>query len=31
MEFDVKKTVSYWLESAEYDPDVADAMFKRGI
>lgn len=28
MKFDVKKTVSYWLESAEYDLDVADAMFR---
>lgn len=25
MEFDVEKTVSYWLESAKYDLDVADA------
>ncbi|HHT9126647.1 MAG TPA: HEPN domain-containing protein [Candidatus Brocadiia bacterium] len=30
MEFDVKKTVSYWLEGAEYDFGVADAMFQTG-
>lgn len=28
MEFDVEKTVLYWLEGAEYDLDVADAMFR---
>ncbi len=26
--FDIKKTVSYWVESAEYDLGVANAMFK---
>jgi len=26
--FDVKKTVSYWVESAEYDLGVANAMLK---
>jgi HEPN domain-containing protein len=26
--FDVKKTVSYWVEGAEYDLGVANAMFK---
>ena len=26
--FDTKKTVSYWLEGAEYDLGVANAMFK---
>jgi HEPN domain-containing protein len=26
--FNIKKTVSYWLESAKYDLGVADAMFK---
>lgn len=30
MEFDVEKTVSYWLEGAEYDKDVADAMLQAG-
>jgi HEPN domain-containing protein len=28
MEFDVKKTVSYWLEGAKYDLGVAEAMFE---
>jgi len=28
--FDIKKTVQYWLESAEYDLSVADAMFEKG-
>jgi len=28
MKFDVEKTISYWLEGAEYDLGVADAMFK---
>jgi len=27
-EFDFKKTISYWLEGAEYDLRVADAMYK---
>lgn len=27
-EFDSKKTISYWLEGAEYDLGVAHAMFK---
>jgi hypothetical protein len=26
--FDVKKTVSYWVEGAEYDLGVAGAMLK---
>jgi hypothetical protein len=26
--FDTEKTVSYWLEGAEYDLGVANAMFK---
>jgi len=30
MKFDVKKTVSYWLEGAEYDLGVAGAMLKTG-
>lgn len=30
MEFDVGKTVTYWLEGAEYDLSVADAMFQTG-
>jgi hypothetical protein len=28
VEFDIEKTVIYWLEGAEYDMGVADAMFK---
>lgn len=28
IKFDVKKTVQYWLEGAEYDIDVAKAMYK---
>lgn len=28
MKFDVERTVSYWLEGAQYDLGVADAMFK---
>ncbi|MGB5156714.1 MAG: HEPN domain-containing protein [Desulfobacterales bacterium] len=30
IKFDVKKTVQYWLEGAEYDLGVADAMFEKG-
>lgn len=30
MKFDVKKTVQYWLEGAEYDLSVADAMYEKG-
>ena len=30
MEFDVEKTVSYWLESAEYDLDTAESLFQVG-
>ncbi|MBU0700266.1 HEPN domain-containing protein [bacterium] len=28
MEFDVEKTVAYWLDGAEYDMGVADAMYQ---
>lgn len=28
MVFDVEKTIAYWLEGAEYDMGVADAMFQ---
>ena len=28
LKFDVKKTVQYWLEGANYDIGVAEAMFK---
>jgi HEPN domain-containing protein len=28
MDFDVDKTISYWIESAEYDRGVADALFR---
>ncbi|OIP41955.1 hypothetical protein AUJ95_02390 [Candidatus Desantisbacteria bacterium CG2_30_40_21] len=28
MEFDVEKTVAYWLDGAEYDMSVADAMYQ---
>ena len=27
-EFDIKKTISYWLSSAKYDLSVANALFK---
>jgi HEPN domain-containing protein len=30
MDFDIEKTVAYWLEGAEYDIGVADAMFQAG-
>ncbi len=30
LKFDVEKTVQYWLESAEYDLGVADAMQEKG-
>ncbi len=30
LKFDIEKTVGYWLESAEYDMDVADAMYEKG-
>lgn len=30
MKFDAKKTVQYWLEGAEYDLSVAEAMFEKG-
>jgi len=29
MDFDVEKTVQYWLEGAEYDFGVAEAMFEK--
>jgi hypothetical protein len=28
MEFDIKKTVSYWFNGAKYDLSVANAMLK---
>ena len=28
MEFDVEKTVAYWLEGAEYDMGVAESLFQ---
>ena len=28
MEFDVEKTVAYWLDGAEYDIDTAESLFK---
>ena len=28
MKFDYKKTVKYWVESSEYDMEVADSLFK---
>ncbi|MBU1262293.1 HEPN domain-containing protein [bacterium] len=28
MEFDIEKTVAYWLDGAEYDLGVADAMYQ---
>lgn len=30
MKFEVKKTVQYWLEGAEYDLSVAEAMYEKG-
>jgi len=30
LEFDVEKTVQYWLEGAEYDMGVADALHETG-
>jgi HEPN domain-containing protein len=30
LKFDIEKTVQYWLESAEYDLSVADAMQEKG-
>jgi len=30
IKFDVKKTVQYWMEGAEYDLSVAEAMFEKG-
>jgi HEPN domain-containing protein len=30
MKFDVQKTVQYWMEGANYDLDVAVAMFEKG-
>jgi len=30
IKFDVGKTIQYWLEGAEYDVGVADAMLERG-
>ena len=30
MEFDVQKTINYWLQGAEYDLGVAEAMYQTG-
>ncbi len=30
IKFDVEKTVRYWREGAEYDMDVAEAMYEKG-
>lgn len=30
LRFNVEKTIQYWLESAEYDLEVADAMYEKG-
>jgi len=30
MKFDIKKTIKYWTEGADYDIGVADAMFQTG-
>ena len=30
MKFDVQKTVQYWIEGADYDFGVAEAMFEKG-
>lgn len=29
IKFDVEKTVQYWLDSAEYDIGVAEAMYEK--
>lgn len=28
--FDVEKTINYWLEGADYDIGVAEAMYEKG-
>lgn len=28
--FDVERTINYWLEGADYDIDVAEAMYEKG-
>jgi HEPN domain-containing protein len=30
MEFDVEKTKTYWMESAEYDLETAKSLFEKG-
>ena len=30
LKFDAEKTIQYWFESAEYDMDVAEAMYEKG-
>ena len=30
MKFDIQKTVQYWIEGADYDLGVAEAMFEKG-
>ena len=30
LKFDTEKTVQYWFEGAEYDMDVAEAMYEKG-
>jgi len=30
LKFDVEKTIRYWLEGAEYDMGVAEAMYEKG-
>ncbi len=30
MKFDIEKTIGYWIESAEYDLEVVDAMYEKG-
>ncbi len=29
LKFDIEKTVRYWLEGAEYDMDVAEALHEK--
>lgn len=29
MKFEIQKTVQYWMEGADYDLDVAEAMFEK--
>ena len=30
LKFDIEKTVKYWFDGAEYDMDVAEALYNKG-